>query len=69
MVLPLRELTDVALVLSILVVIVLAVRVLIPMVLARMVLVVRLLTTMVDPWIPLVEILLDHMGALLVLVI
>jgi len=46
-----------------------AVIVLTPMVLARIVLVVRLLTTMVDPWIPLVEILLDHMGALLVLVI
>jgi hypothetical protein len=67
--LAVRELTVVAVPLSTVADRVLALRVLTPMVLPLKVLVVRLLVIMVLPVSRLVEILLDHTGALLVLVI
>ena len=63
-VLTLKELTAIVPLVRLLVVAVLALKVLTVMVLAR-----RVLVVMVDPLIPFVEILLDHMGALLLLVI
>ena len=63
-VLALRELTAMLLPLRVLAVIVLPLRVLVVIVLA-----VTELTRMVDPWIPLVEILFAHVGALFVLAI
>ena len=63
-VLVLRELTAMLLPLRVLAVIVLPLRVLVVIVLA-----VTELTRMVDPWIPLVEILFAHVGALFVLAI
>jgi hypothetical protein len=63
-VLALKELTAIVPLVRLLVVVVLALRELTERVLAR-----RVLVVMVDPLIPFVEILLDHMGALLVLVI
>jgi len=69
MVLPLRVLAVRELIARLLPVRVLAVMVLPLRVLVVRVLTVIELTTMVDPWIPLVEILFDHVGALFVLAI